>query len=185
MSRLGSSFMSCGRFGIQVSSIVIRFLCAKHFLNEHIFEIRWCEGPSMLPSFNMSGTFVLIDHFSQRFRNLEIGDVMVYSSPESDDRYVLKRVTGLPGDSVCVDPTESSIKHITVPKGKIWFTGDNLSNSTDSRSYGPVPMGLLKGRVVAKMWPDFQILSNPLEPVDYANPMYVLPRLSLRLHIKY
>ncbi|XP_061621984.1 mitochondrial inner membrane protease subunit 1 isoform X1 [Phyllopteryx taeniolatus] len=40
-----------------------------------------------------------------------------------------------------------------VPKGHVWLEGDNLTNSTDSRSYGPVPYALIRGRVCLKLWP--------------------------------
>ena len=43
---------------------------------------------------------------------------------------------------------------IRVPKGYLWVTGDNLSNSSDSRLYGPVPSGLVRGKIVARVWPD-------------------------------
>jgi inner membrane protease subunit 1 len=50
-----------------------------------------------------------------------------------------------------VDPTLKEREYTNVPAGHVWVGGDNLSNSTDSRSYGPVAMGLVKGRVFAKV----------------------------------
>jgi len=38
-----------------------------------------------------------------------------------------------------------------VPRGHVWLEGDNLENSSDSRSYGPVPYGLLRSRVIYKV----------------------------------
>lgn len=35
----------------------------------------------------------------------------------------------------------------------MWIEGDNPQNSVDSRSYGPVPVGTIQGRVVARVWP--------------------------------
>ncbi|XP_028512449.1 mitochondrial inner membrane protease subunit 1 [Exaiptasia diaphana] len=40
-----------------------------------------------------------------------------------------------------------------VPKGHVWLLGDNPDDSTDSRDYGPVPYGLIRGRVCFKVWP--------------------------------
>ncbi|EQB79178.1 hypothetical protein CB1_056579052 [Camelus ferus] len=37
-----------------------------------------------------------------------------------------------------------------VPTGHVWLEGDNLQNSTDSRYYGPVPYGLIRGRIFFK-----------------------------------
>uniref|UniRef100_A0A7N6B8I3 Peptidase S26 domain-containing protein n=1 Tax=Anabas testudineus TaxID=64144 RepID=A0A7N6B8I3_ANATE len=42
---------------------------------------------------------------------------------------------------------------VVVPKGHVWLEGDNLRNSTDSRSYGPIPYALIRGRVCLKLWP--------------------------------
>lgn len=42
---------------------------------------------------------------------------------------------------------------LTIPKGHVWLAGDNTANSTDSRTYGPVPQALIKGRVFYKLWP--------------------------------
>ncbi|MGH0133235.1 UNVERIFIED_CONTAM: hypothetical protein FKN15_005612 [Acipenser sinensis] len=42
---------------------------------------------------------------------------------------------------------------VMVPKGHVWLGGDDLKNSTDSRSYGPVPYTLITGRVCFKLWP--------------------------------
>ncbi|CAJ0844539.1 16125_t:CDS:2 [Entrophospora sp. SA101] len=55
-----------------------------------------------------------------------------------------------PGDFICVDPTLKDRTYINVPKGHIWIQGDNMNNSIDSRSYGPVPHALIRGRVFAR-----------------------------------
>uniref|UniRef100_A0AAR5QFB9 Peptidase S26 domain-containing protein n=1 Tax=Dendroctonus ponderosae TaxID=77166 RepID=A0AAR5QFB9_DENPD len=46
---------------------------------------------------------------------------------------------------------------LIVPIGHIWIQGDNVSNSTDSRSYGPVPLGLVRSKAVCKVWPPSSI----------------------------
>lgn len=46
-----------------------------------------------------------------------------------------------------------------VPEGHVWLEGDNTSNSTDSRTFGAVPIGLVKGYLLARVRP-FSLSSN-------------------------
>lgn len=65
----------------------------------------------------------------------------------------------MPGDivlmnSVAIDDKENSTTEtIYIKPGSVWLEGDNRINSTDSRNYGQVPMGLLKSKVMARVWP--------------------------------
>ncbi|TPX32470.1 hypothetical protein SmJEL517_g04484 [Synchytrium microbalum] len=47
-----------------------------------------------------------------------------------------------------------------VPPGHIWVQGDNSSNSKDSREYGPIPMGLIRGKVFCRVFPEFKMVSG-------------------------
>ena len=57
-----------------------------------------------------------------------------------------------------------------VPEGHCWLVGDNLTASRDSRYFGPVPLGLVKGKVISRVlpWADRKWIENPLQspPVD-------------------
>lgn len=44
-------------------------------------------------------------------------------------------------------------KSVLVPRGHVWVEGDNVENSTDSRTYGPIPMGLIQSRILIRLWP--------------------------------
>ncbi len=52
-----------------------------------------------------------------------------------------------------------------VPEGHCWLVGDNLPASRDSRTFGPVPLALIKGKVIAKMlpWADAGWIKNPFD----------------------
>ncbi|KNE56681.1 hypothetical protein AMAG_02464 [Allomyces macrogynus ATCC 38327] len=136
-----------------------------HVFNSYVAEVTMCMGPSMLPTFNMLGDFVLIDKISPRFGRIELGDVVVATSLSNPDRVVCKRITGMPGDVICVDPSldATSREYLKVPRGHVWLSGDNFSNSTDSRNYGPVPLALVKGKVLARIWPDPKRILNGFE----------------------
>ena len=49
--------------------------------------------------------------------------------------------------------TSSGLFSMQIPPGHVWIEGDNPKNSRDSRYYGPVPIALVQGRVLAKIWP--------------------------------
>lgn len=98
---------------------------------------------------------------------LSVGDVVVTLHPQRPGT-VCKRVVGLPGDEILLQqqalvpvgpyPSDRTRREggrqiVTVPDGHVWLEGDNANNSSDSRSYGAVPLGLIQGRVVARIWP--------------------------------
>lgn len=57
-----------------------------------------------------------------------------------------------------------------MPEGHCWMLGDNLSESRDSRSYGPVPLALIKGKVAAKVapWRERKWIENSLKRSEVA-----------------
>jgi signal peptidase I len=118
----------------------------------------------MLPTFNVAGDLVLIDKLFWRFRELELGSIIVYQSPRDPDRFVIKRLLGKPGDLIYIDPTVSNEK-VRVPEGHIWTQGDNYTHSNDSRHYGPVSMGLIQGQVLCQVWPILKFIDKGLKPI--------------------
>ena len=107
----------------------------------------------MLPTMSVEGDIVLENRMINP-ENLRRGDIATFLSPLEPRRVVCKRVIGLPGDVICVDPTGEvapSTEHVVVPKHHLWMSGDNAAFSRDSRVYGPVSMALIKGKLVAKV----------------------------------
>lgn len=142
----------------------IRFGCIAHIFQENVYEFKQTQGESMLPTIASAGEWV---HELKAFklgRNVEMGDCVIAGKPTDPLNRVCKRITGMPGDMILIDPSTSSEltntppeaikndgfnKYIEVPKGHVWVTGDNLSLSLDSRTYFVLPMGLITGKVVA------------------------------------
>ncbi|KAI0931946.1 hypothetical protein AcW1_000787 [Taiwanofungus camphoratus] len=134
---------------------LVNFACAVHLFAEHVGWISTVDGPSMLPTMSVSGEWIFEKKwiYPERLRR---GDLVTFLSPLDPTRIVCKRIVGLPGDVICVDPTGEhapSTEHVVIPRNHVWLSGDNASFSRDSRMYGPVSMALIRGKLVAKIWP--------------------------------
>lgn len=110
----------------------------------------------MEPTIGDRGECVIEDRLSYTLfgRPIARGDLVTLRSPLDPYRMVCKRVLGLAGDVVCVDPTGQfapSTEHVIVPRGHIWISGDNAAMSRDSRTYGPVSVGLITGKIYARV----------------------------------
>lgn len=67
---------------------------------------------------------------------------------------------------------------VSIPQGYVWLAGDNASNSTDSRTYGPVSEGLVLGKATLKLsskWPFVRVLDNNI-PAENAGARVKMPR---------
>ncbi|KAM0746856.1 mitochondrial inner membrane peptidase complex catalytic subunit [Meredithblackwellia eburnea MCA 4105] len=159
-----------GRYAVNTLKVV----CAYHLLITRVVEVRPCGGASMLPTLNYQGDYIVHSPLLLRFSRPKRGQLVTAISPLDPSAEVLKRVIGIPGDTVCVDPSGErgrvsgggnedggdKMEYVRIPKGHVWLAGDNTSNSTDSRDYGPVPVGLVKGIVLAKLWPKPSMLDS-------------------------
>lgn len=117
----------------------------------------------MCPTLNYSGDYLLsvrttfLKTFLQRKApHVSRGDLIDFVSPRDPSYSACKRVIGIEGDVVCLDPSDISRTGkdqvwIRVPVGHLWVAGDNLSNSVDSREYGPLPLGLVRGKIMARV----------------------------------
>ncbi|WWC99623.1 signal peptidase I [Kwoniella sp. B9012] len=200
----------------------IQILATLHLVSTTLVELRICTGFSMLPTLSQHGDCVLVSPlpywspFSEkhtRSKRPKRGDVVVATSPMDPSQTVCKRVLGVEGDLIEIEPRrgnqrkwidnagvgfmvdipqdieleghdqDSHISHdelglmikpkrngegqwVKVPKGHVWLVGDNLSNSTDSRKYGPVPIAMIKGKVLARVYPNPAWIENNLRQID-------------------
>lgn len=78
----------------------------------------------------------------------------------------------LPGSNMAPSSPSFLSQHLTnvnfqIPPGHCWLVGDNMTASRDSRIFGPVPLALVRGKVLAKINSPFsyQWLENPLKKV--------------------
>ena len=149
------------------------------------------------------GQYVLVDKLSPRWDTYGRGDVVVFNPPEtwtSDKTPFIKRVIGLPGDTVEVrddgnvyvnnvmldepytyrndegvnEPTEASPDQLlwVVPEGQLFVMGDHRQKSADSRVFGPIAIDDVIGRAFLRYWPinTLGILDTPTYPDVPAAP---------------
>jgi signal peptidase I len=143
-----------------------------------------------IPSLSMSPTLdvgdrVLVNKLSYRLHDVHRGDVVVFERPSSETSStipdLIKRVVGLPGESVTIDngsvfingeklnesylpdgvitstanaPNKCSPQApCVVPPGQVWVMGDNRGDSKDSRYFGPIDESTIVGRAFITVWP--------------------------------
>ena len=137
---------------------------------------------SMVPTL-LDGDRVLVNKLSYDAHDINRGDVVVFERPPGlpaspdDPDDLIKRVIGLPGETieahegiVVVDGRELREPYlvdeastfnidtpIKVPEDHVLVLGDNRTNSTDGRAFGPIPVDSVVGRAFMIMWPPGRI----------------------------
>ncbi|MFC1988265.1 signal peptidase I [Chloroflexota bacterium] len=133
------------------------------------------DGPSMGTSFR-DGQQVLVNKVVYKFHEPERGDVIIFRPPENETDDYIKRIVGLPGESVEIKDGKVYIHegngttlpldepYITqiaresftgniIPENEYFVLGDNRNNSSDSRSDWTVPFQNIIGKAWVSVWP--------------------------------
>ncbi|KFA64254.1 hypothetical protein S40285_06747 [Stachybotrys chlorohalonatus IBT 40285] len=126
--------------------------CLSHLAFTYGVHAAPAAGPSMVPTFDVDGTWVAFDMTCRNGRGIRVGDLVTYIIPDESGKFSgVKRVIGMPGDVVAIEPGKDTF--LQVPPGHCWVVGDNLAASRDSRAFGPLPLGLVRGRLFAQVLP--------------------------------
>ena len=156
-----------------LATLLLKLGLICHFTLSNIGTITPTSGPSMLPTISVRGDIIYTNKFYARGNRIKVGDLVDFKHPMVVGEQGCKRVMGLGGDfvwdwgegrgrmiQVCFCSVfwgwggeKRWLTGMQVPEGHCWLLGDNLSASRDSRTYGPLPLALIKGKVTAKIWP--------------------------------
>lgn len=136
------------------------------------------EGFSMRPTLD-DGQYVLVNKMAYRSALPDYGDIVVFHFPVDPGQDFIKRVIGLPGDEVYIingtvmvnghDLDEpyiaASPQYVgtwIVPEEQVFVLGDNRNNSSDSHSWGAVPMENVIGKAILVYWPppDWDVIEH-------------------------
>jgi signal peptidase I len=143
----------------------------------------YVKGASMEPNFE-DREYLLIDEISYRIRDPKRGEVVVFRYPKDPSQFFIKRVIGLPGESIHVaddrivvngrvldesaylasDVLTSGTVDLTLGQDEYMVFGDNRMASLDSRIFGAVPRSDIVGKAWIRAWP-FTRISHFSAPV--------------------
>lgn len=158
------------------------------------FQPFFVEGASMEPSFS-GGDYLIVNEFGYKTTDIRLGDTLhfsvhpfrelmrfdavVFRYPRNPSQYFIKRVIGLPGETVQIKDSRVTIYNKEHPNGfllednsylsprvvttdmaaielksdEYFVLGDNRPNSYDSRVIGPIPEDKIIGKVLVRVWP--------------------------------
>jgi signal peptidase I len=134
------------------------------------------SGASMENTFH-SGEYLIVDQLSYQFDTPERGEVIIFRYPKDPSKFFIKRVIGLPGDTVVIEGSTVRIKNEEFPEGFIlnepyiksmkpnpliteelgdreyFVMGDNRDQSSDSRAWGVLQEERIVGRAYLRLFP--------------------------------
>ncbi len=175
-------------FAFETFKIVILALAIVIPIRYFLFQPFLVKGYSMEPNFD-NGDYLMVDEVSYHFRAPKRGEVIVFHYPRNPSELFIKRIIGLPNETVIIDnDTISIIKpnnkkeilnesnylpfsdktfgrvEMKLKSNQYFVLGDNRMNSSDSRIWGPVPRREIIGRVFLRGFPltNISIFTAPI-----------------------
>ncbi len=153
--------------------LLISFALVFGFVRPVIAAPFYVGSESMVPTLKVWDR-VLINKLAYDLGEPERGDIVLFQSPKGGEDPLIKRIVGLPGDTIKVrrdklfvngEPQREPYVNgkyrklqgpygpRTVPEDHVFVMGDNRGNSQDSRYFGPVPEENLIGEALFRFWP--------------------------------
>ena len=174
-------FKKIGSFFLDTIETVVIALAIFVVIYLFLIQPHQVKGSSMFPNF-IDGEYILTDKISYRFKKPERGDVVVFKAPKDHEVDYIKRIIGLPRDTVRFDNSKVYINgsqlqekylpseyvtnpgafmaigdEVTVPDNQFFVMGDNRNHSSDSREWGFVKTDEFIGKSWFRYWPISQI----------------------------
>ncbi len=172
---------SFGGFVIEVAKIVIIALIIIRPVHAFLIQPFYVKGASMEPNFH-DQDYLIVDQLSYRLHDPRRGDVVVIHNPFQANEFFIKRIIGLPNETVRIADNTVTITNTEHPNGFVldetpylepnvqtpgnievalsadeyYVMGDNRTASLDSRSFGPITRESIVGRTALRAWPIYQ-----------------------------
>jgi len=186
-----SGIKKAGAFVWEICKIVVVSLAIIVPIRMFVVQPFIVEGASMSPNFH-DGEYLIVDELSYRFTEPKRGEVVIFHPPQDLKVYYIKRIIGLPGetieikegkiriyneehqDGIALNEVDYTLDHklpvneedkVTLEPNQFYLLGDNRTNSLDSRRIGPVSFDHIKGRAWIRAFPFEQF--TIFEPTIY------------------
>ncbi len=139
-------------------------------INLFLAQATQVQGQSMEPNLHTAQRLV-VEKLTYRFHGPRHGDIVVLDIPQAGPELLIKRVIGLPGETISsqggqimidgeplpepyiFNPGGRDIAEQVVPPLHVFVMGDNRRSSNDSRNFGTVPIDQIVGRAWFSYWP--------------------------------
>ena len=140
-------------------------------LNIFIVQLYWIPSPSMEPTLLVDDR-VVVSKMSYWSKDPARGDIVVFKFPRDTKVNLIKRIIGLPGETLSVKDNRVYINNealsedyvppqkkvpdfgpVLIPQGQYFMMGDNRDNSADSRVWGFVTAEQIRGKAKFLYWP--------------------------------
>ena len=180
-----------GAFFLDVLEVVVGAIALFLFIYLLVMQPHKIKGLSMFPNFH-DGEYLLTEMVSYRFGTPKRGDVIVFDAPVAEGEEYIKRIIGLPGDTVSVRDGHVYVNNqqldekylplglatqgnlflqdgqtVTVTDDHFFVMGDNRPNSSDSRVWGFITTKEIKGKAWFVYWP--LDMAGTVKAVSYTN----------------
>lgn len=165
-------------YGVEFVRVLVIALAIILPVRYFLIQPFYVKGASMEPNF-YDHEYLVIDELSYRFREPGRGDIVVFRYPKNPSQFFIKRVIGLPGETVTISKGQVKVsdpahpggvivdesdyipatmntfgeRQVTLGPDEYYLLGDNREQSLDSRIFGPVKRSAIVGRVWLRGWP--------------------------------
>ncbi len=160
-----------GRMFREILETVLIALILAFLVRTFVVESFLVDGRSMNTTL-VHHERVFVNKLAYRIGSPQRGDIIVFRYPKDPSRDFIKRVIAVPGDEIEIrnggtlyingerveepyvsSPDSRGYILTTIEEGEYFVMGDNRSNSEDSRFFGMVPIGNIKGKAIMVYWP--------------------------------
>lgn len=158
-------------FIIETAQVVVISIAIVVPVRYFLFQPFYVQQVSMFPTLQQYD-YLIVNELTYRFNEPERGDIVVFHIPQQKEALV-KRVIGLPGDTITIEDQEVFINGTKLDEGaylaeevetwgnlsaevqenEVFVMGDNRSQSMDSRYFGAITQDDIVGKVSVRAWP--------------------------------